>query len=115
MENKHKKEINEREKKNLLYLQTQIKSFIDFRDILLAFSDGANAGLFMPRLDCFVFDGCGGENIKIEIDEYLSAEEAHLFRSELGMWIKDYIEERRIASFERETEELICKISERWN
>ena len=71
--------------------------------------------MFMPRLSHFAFDSKDGEKWEdVFIDNTLNEEEAHLFRSELGCFIKDYFD-RRIDSFQREVEHIISNIAERWN
>lgn len=107
------KEITEQERENLLYLHATIKTFFDAQHDLLNKSDETNAGVFMPRLSHFAFDN-GEAWEDVFIDNILNEEEAHLFRSELGCFIKDYFD-RRIDSFQREVEHIISNIAERWN
>ena len=109
------KEITEQERDNMLYLHATIKTFFDAQYILLNKSDESNSGVFMPRLSHLAFDDKDGEKWEdVFIDNILNEEEAHLFRSELGCFIKDYFD-RRIDSFQREVEHIISKIAERWS
>lgn len=113
--NKEIKEITEREREDMLYLYATIKTFFDAQHDLLNKSDETNAGVFMPRLSHFAFDSKDGEKWEdVFIDNILNEEEAHLFRSELGCFIKDYFD-RRIDSFQREVDHIISNIAERWN